>query len=276
MAGHEPDLSEARAIKEERLSTEKCLQICTQLSDHINQIQQAAAHKIRHDESSDSDTFPERITNEGLQECKDSLVRTALRLEGHHKQLFSRLIEKSRAVAISEEERADLARLQDEWDSTRQGIDICNRAHGHLQDNISTIDNYAIGDAVQFMVSTSQKTIHGRNRGLGWRTRQVGGHISDDTLRHIALSLANIDIPSSRYQGSPPQGDTTTSPDDEIGKKADTKFKQQYGTGFKLTSDTPLDISGPSVGPLEDKANTSPRDSFVKSAQNRGANPQRD
>jgi hypothetical protein len=37
----------------------------------------------------------------------------------------------------------------------------------HLKENISTIENYATGDAIQFMVSTDGHTINGKNRGLG-------------------------------------------------------------------------------------------------------------
>lgn len=31
-------------------------------------------------------------------------------------------------------------------------MDICSRADDHLNENISTIDNYATGDTLQFMV----------------------------------------------------------------------------------------------------------------------------
>jgi hypothetical protein len=53
-------------------------------------------------------------------------------------------------------------------------MDICSRADNQLKGKHY---NYATGDALQFMVSTNGKTIHGKNRGLGWRTRQVGGYI---------------------------------------------------------------------------------------------------
>lgn len=163
--------------------------------------------------------------------------RTTLKLEGYEKQLFARLVDRSKVANISEEERADVVRLRDELAATRQGMDICSRAHEHLKDNVSTIDNYATGDAVQFMVSTNEKTIHGKNRGFGWRTRQVGDHISDDSLQQIARSLASITIPRSEPRGSSPPGGTRFVPgvDVEPGKESDSKFKEQYGRGFKLT-----------------------------------------
>lgn len=51
---------------------------------------------------------------------------------------------------------------------------------------MNTIKNYAMGDAVQFMASTSGKIIYGQNQGLRWRTRrtrQIGGYISDVLLQ---------------------------------------------------------------------------------------------
>lgn len=140
----ESDGSDLRLIREERLSTVKCLEICTQLSQHINQIQLSANPSSSRSEQTDPDTLSERMTNEGLQECKNSLARTTLKLEGYEKQLFDRLINnRSKTANISEEERADIARLRDELAATRQGMDICSRAHEHLKDNVSTIDNYA-------------------------------------------------------------------------------------------------------------------------------------
>lgn len=234
----ESDGSELRVIKEERLSTVKCLQICAQLSEHIDQIQLSAKRSTGHDGPTEPDILPAQITHEGLQNCKDSIARTAAKLEGYEQQLFDRLINKMKNTKISEEEGADLARLRDELAATRQGINVCSRAHEHLKDNVSTIDNYATGDAVQFMVSTREKTIHGSNRGLGWRTRQVGGHISDESLQQIARSLTSITIPVSGTDASLSSVDRPVVPDISVKPRnsADSKFKEQYGKGFKLTS----------------------------------------
>lgn len=259
VAESESDASELRLIKEERLSTEKCLQICAQLSEHISQIQLATKQSTNSNEPVDPDTLPGKITNEGLQECRDSLARTALKLEGYERQLFSRLMDKSKTAITSEEGLADLARLRDEWEATRQGMSICSRAHDHLKDNISTIDNYATGDAVQFMVSTNQKTIHGRNRGLGWRTRQVGGHISDDSLQEIARALTSITIPRLGHDGPSPPGSTPMGTNDGAESKPNSKFKEQYGKGFRLTPKSAPDALDSPTGSAEGRPSKSPK-----------------
>lgn len=51
------------------------------------------------------------------------------------------------------------------------------------------MENYGKGDAVQIMVSTNGRLLNGRNQGLGWRTRQLGGYISDSSLQHLSQNL---------------------------------------------------------------------------------------
>lgn len=66
---------------------------------------------------------------------------------------------------------------------------------------MGTIQNCAKGDAIQFMVSTNGKTICGKNEGLGWRTRQVGGYISDDSLQQLSRDILNISLQNSENNG---------------------------------------------------------------------------
>ncbi|GAD99934.1 conserved hypothetical protein [Paecilomyces variotii No. 5] len=159
-ANSDSDTSEMQLLKEERLSTEKCLQICAQLSDHINQIQLVTQRSSDSAEADTPDALSERLTNEGLQECKTSLIRTAAKLERHMQDIMNRLLSKSRRAMTTEAEFTELARLRDEWETARQCMDICSRADDNLKENISKIENYGTGDAVQFMVSTREKTIH--------------------------------------------------------------------------------------------------------------------
>jgi hypothetical protein len=232
------DAAELRLIKEERISAQKCLQICAQLSDHINQIQFTPELP---------DTLPKRLTTEGLQECKNSLNLTTAKLESYMKDRIDRLVTKSKTAMTSEEDFADLVRLREEWETTRQSREICSKAEMHLKENISTIDNYATGDAIQFMVSTDGNIIHGKNRGLGWRTRQVGGHLNDISVQVLSRDMTSIrfehngnDIPSSR-------GNAISVPDDGVENKPGSEFKERYGPGFKLKSRTTPDIHMPSA-----------------------------
>ena len=245
------DAAERRLIKEEQLSTQKCLQICAKLSDHINQIQ--LTHKP--DGSSpgiiDSDTFPARVAHVGLQECKNSLALTAAKLEKHMQHLMDRLVTKSKTAMASEEDVADLARLRDEWETARQCMVICSQADNHLKENISTIDNYSTGDAVQFMVSTDGKTIHGRNRGLGWRTRQVGGHLSDVSVQKLSQDMTSISIRNAGNEEPSLRRDTASVPNDDMENAPIPDFRERYGRGFKLKSESVPDVTTSSTWSTE-------------------------
>ena len=76
VAENPADVAELRLIKEERMSAQKCLQICAQLSDHIDQIQLGKGEPL---------TLPERFTTVGLEECKTSLHLVTAQLEGYMK-----------------------------------------------------------------------------------------------------------------------------------------------------------------------------------------------
>jgi len=251
------DAAERRLIKEEQLSTQKCLQICAQLSDHINQIQLMPKRSGSSLGLNDPDALPVRVTNMGLQECKNSLILTAAKLERHMQDLMDRLVTKSKTAMTSEEDVADLARLRDEWETARQCMDICSKADNHLMENISTIDNYATGDAVQFMVSTDGKTIYGKNRGLGWRTRQVGGHISDVSLQQLSRDLTSINIRNTANEGPPSRSDTPSVPNDGVENGPISDFRERYGQGFKLTPKSVPDVTTSSTRSAESVPNSS-------------------
>lgn len=253
------DTMELRLMKEERMSTQKCLQICTKLSDHINQIQVVPKPSSSSSGPMDPDVLPEIITNEGLQECKNTLSVTAAKLEGYMKDLVDRLVTKSRIAMTSEEELADLVRLRDEWATARQCRDICSKADVHLKENISTIENYATGDAVQFMISTDGKLIHGKNRGLGWRTRQVGGHLNDVSLQQLSRDMSSISMYNTGNGGPTPRGNTSSVPDDGVENKPGAEFGERYGRGFSLTSKTPADTTMSSNRSAEGGRSSSPK-----------------
>jgi hypothetical protein len=124
--GSGSDTAEVRLIKEERLSTQKCLQICARLSEHITEIQLQSNGSDSSSEHMQPGSVPQRLTFEGLQECKDSLAATTVKLETHMKEIIDRLVAKSNTATTSEEDLVDLTRLRDEWDTTRQCRDICS------------------------------------------------------------------------------------------------------------------------------------------------------
>lgn len=212
------------------MSTEKCLQICHQLAEYIDQLQFASTQSSNSEKYIDPNTIPGKALNEGLQECKNSLAAAAVKLESYMREIMDRLVSKSRTAMQSSEDRADLMRLQEEWEATRQSISIFAKAETFLRENISVIDNYAVGNAIQFMVSTDGTIIRGSNRGLGFSTKQVGGHLSDTALQQLSRDMSGVIFrkPEGSGQQSPP-------PSDAIEKnKFAADYVDRYGPGFSL------------------------------------------
>jgi hypothetical protein len=105
------DSSELRVIQEERQSAENCLQICSQLSDHISQVEVAPDGTPGFSGFSNPDNFPERLTSESLQERKRNLSLTRAKLEKHMRDLADRLLTISKSE-LSSEEHLDRVRLR--------------------------------------------------------------------------------------------------------------------------------------------------------------------
>ncbi|KAK5042888.1 hypothetical protein LTR84_012407 [Exophiala bonariae] len=139
---------------------------------------------------------------------------------------MQRMISKSNITVASPDDLADLARLQEELETARQCMNICTKADSDLKENVSVVENYATGDAIQFMVSTDGKTIHGMNRGLGWRTRQIGGYLSDATVVQLSQDMSRINVQGLRSSGEFPQ---SSSESDAVPGNW-----QRHGPGFRL------------------------------------------
>ncbi|PVH71501.1 hypothetical protein DL98DRAFT_553643 [Cadophora sp. DSE1049] len=182
------DVAELRLIKEERMSAQKCFQICAQL-----------------------------FTTVGLQECKTSLHIVTAKLE----------------AMISEEDLADLLRLQEEWETTCQSREICSKAETHLKENTSVIDNYATGDAVQFMVSTNGNILHGTNRGLG-----------DLSVQQLLRDMSSIRLEHGGNEGSP-SSNTIPVPSEGVEGTTSSEFRKRWGPRLKLTPKSTADTSIP-------------------------------
>ena len=78
--------------------------------------------------------------------------------------------------------------------------------------NITIIENYATGNAFQYIYSNQKKPIHGRNRGYGQITRQAGGHGNDETIRQVSRDMANTNLQfTGNGDSAPPRNEPTGS-----------------------------------------------------------------
>ncbi|KAJ6194091.1 hypothetical protein J3E72DRAFT_404487 [Bipolaris maydis] len=123
---------------------------------------------------------------DGIRECRISMEQTTAKLETHMQNILDQIMA-SLSVTITQEDIRSLAKLREEWTSTH----ICSQAEQNLKENVSVIDNHATGhEAVQFL------TIHGKNRGYGDYIKQLGGHLSDQSIQKVSGDFLQMSIQS--------------------------------------------------------------------------------
>lgn len=133
------DASLVAQIREERQSTENSLQICAELSHHINQVQIANMREKRSlpgTSTSKSTSLSARMTNDSLQECKDSLAYLAAKLANHEKQLSHKLMSSMEGTSDTPDIAPDIAELRDELKSTRQCMNMILSPSRQLEDKV--------------------------------------------------------------------------------------------------------------------------------------------
>jgi hypothetical protein len=155
----------------------------------------------------------------------------------------------------SEGEAAELAELQEEWESARCCKGICSEA----DKNITKVENYAASDnALQFVVSTNGKVVHGKNRGEGRNPRQFGGYLSDQSLQQLSRDMVRIALHSTEDL-EPPSGSNTPPVSDAVQSRSDAEFRDKWGQGHKLSPKSTKENDGlpsSSQGPAKGGANS--------------------
>lgn len=111
-----------------------------------------------------------------------------------------------------------------------------------MKENISIINNYATGDdIVQFLVSTTRKTIYSKNRGYGLITRQVSGHLSDASLQQMLRDILRITVLAIGLVSASSVEDITSASDDRLDHEPNINFGHRHRWGFKLLETTMLE-----------------------------------
>ncbi|KAH8658388.1 hypothetical protein BX600DRAFT_65483 [Xylariales sp. PMI_506] len=234
--GGDEDLDELEALRAELLSTQKSIEMCTQLSNYLEEIQRNQAQNDPNSgNSSGSESLHSKIVKDGLDDLKEDIQVMVGKLEALMSDLMNRMIEKSKTTTLSEEEVTDLTRLRDEWETALQCRNVYAKADSYLKDHRSVIENYASGDdSVQIMVSTNNKTLRGQNRGFGARLTQVGGHMNDLSFQAFAQNFARSGTTGFGEATSTSSNPTSTPPARTPGNAPESGLFKQYGQGYKL------------------------------------------
>ncbi|KAJ4248149.1 hypothetical protein NW762_012919 [Fusarium torreyae] len=194
-ASTDSDVTIIACIEDERLSTEKGLQLCQELSKHIDDIQ----HRFTTGEQQPSRLFEpypnsKMLVNDGLNSCKEYLDFSLQRLKKHQQKVADRS-DSGVSTGRSSDDKLLLDSLSREADMLQRSLKFCSNVDTYLEERISNIENHAEGDdTIQIMVSTDGRPISGRNRGIGLRLKQAGGHFDTQSLQQVSSDFKAISI----------------------------------------------------------------------------------
>lgn len=221
------DAAERQRMREERDSTQQCLDICSQVSVHIDKAQSTAVENA----STPSDiyqatvtalggsTSARRVTANTLKECRERLALTMAQLERRLQDIDSRLQNfSSQRPMTSDQQALERERIREEIDGVKQCLAICaqaaeqaNQGRTNVIEDISTAE-----DSFQAVVATLGDLISAKRVNSGARATQCVGQMSDASLQQISRDRVHPTIKPKPQTSIP------------------TEVEDQYGPGYKL------------------------------------------
>ena len=183
--------SDRQRIEEEKKSIKQCLDICSQVSNHIDELHPGA---LKNDfttagQSRGAAALARQATACTLMKCRNELEDTGTRLRDHLRHVDERLSHPSVSLTLQsnggEESRK---RLSDERSSLLKSIELCEKAAKEANRDRQNVyeDIKMAEDGCQMIVSTVGELITAHNITAGPRSTQVLGQLSDDSLQQIS------------------------------------------------------------------------------------------
>ena len=190
---------DGNAILAERASTVRCLEICVQVSNYIEERQRHMAENAEDRKVPPGAAHSDAEILSARQIMDDSLSGCRLNIKSANAQLSQRLQYLSASLSgtspdvlqasspNASEERDKLAK---EIESVRQCLDICDQATEQAEKaRINVMEDIATAeDSRQVLVSTIGDLIAAHRVTAGARSLQAIGQMSDETLQHLSRS----------------------------------------------------------------------------------------
>ncbi|KAK6337870.1 hypothetical protein TWF696_001348 [Orbilia brochopaga] len=199
-------------LEADKRGIEQCIEICTQVSSHIDRVQTQTAESSSTDPASSQTTYlAKQLTTGVLTGCKSELVNTSTLLQ---RQLDTI---KFQLAALSEHPET----LGSAGESLKQCLAICAQASEQAKSERINVfeDVTAHDDGDQIVVSTLGDLISAKRITVGSRSLQLLGQMSDESLQHFASKAR----PKNAQQSQP-------RPEEQ----ESLKFAGRHGGGHKL------------------------------------------
>jgi hypothetical protein len=238
------DTHELQQIQEERDSTKQCLDICAQVSAHIEQVQPTVLENMSTPSGAygGPGTKPEYprsarlVTADAFNVCKVKLSSTTTQLESHLQDIDNRLRTLYSSRPKTPNEQTTEQNIREELESVKQCLAICAQASAKAnQHRINDFEDVSMtDDGRQVIVSTIGDLVSAKRITAGARSLQCLGQMSDESLQHLSWHGSHI----ATEKDVEPQ--TETGPKTE--PKTGPKFEGRYGVGVKLSSSNLKDV----------------------------------
>jgi Fungal N-terminal domain of STAND proteins len=220
--------------REERASIQQCLNICVQVSAHIDQSLADVAIPSANDGGAivvDKSTLARLITSETLQDCKRGLGLTTFELRARLREAERRLANALRHERESDGGVQDHQRMREDLDSVKQCLSICaEAAEEAATERVNVFEDVSMSDdGHQLIISTMGDLISAKRVTVGSRSAQWLGQMSDATVQQLSQDHS--------YQNA--------TPDEQAQVTTGTRFENRHGTGRKLALNRPTNTALP-------------------------------
>ncbi|KAK0343672.1 hypothetical protein LTR59_014733 [Friedmanniomyces endolithicus] len=223
------DNVDGKAILAERASTVRCLEICIQVSNFIDEQQERMGDEAEDPTTPHAQADAVGKSSSARQIVLDSFLGCKLNIKSANAQLSNRLEGLSTSLTsapanvleASPNGPAERERMVKEIEGVRKCLDICmqatneaEKARINVMEDITTAE-----DSRQVLVSTIGDLIAAHRVTAGPRSLQAIGQMSDESLQHL-----------SRTSGSTPASFTYSADESRPGRDSHTSMGRTLGS----------------------------------------------
>lgn len=227
----ESDSTDWLALFEEKESTRKGLQICTELSLHIEALESTSSENPQFSEQPSADKY----IKSSLSSAKSSISMLESRLRSHGSEIDKRMEAMKLKTDLSEDDINELAQLRETKESIHQCMNVVAHAGEDLaKERANVFEDITMADnAYGITVSTVKDLVFARRVNVQGQARYVGGQIDEASYNATITALTDLDRGSVHYGG---RDISSVSSKDEVANKAmiSRAFLDRHGPGVKL------------------------------------------
>lgn len=193
--------AERYSLRSEQESIQQCMSICTNVAAHIDLVRpgivptaSTSNDRLMIATTDAASISVQRDTEHVLGRCKDDLSGLLSQLHDRLQDVAQRQLTLLPQRTAPEECDTEQHRLQEEIESIKQSLKICEEASQEAQPGRTNVfeDISMADDGHQVMVSTFGDLICARRVTAGARSLQWFGQMSDETLQQLSQNRSQV------------------------------------------------------------------------------------